>query len=180
MWTRIIPARAGPTGGVRGGVEPHADHPRSCGANNRLDVTRCFLFGSSPLVRGQRVNLVLDLALGRIIPARAGPTWSLFPPWPHSPDHPRSCGANRCRMIGPYQSSGSSPLVRGQHIQADCQCMSTRIIPARAGPTSDVLTMRSHATDHPRSCGANSAFSRLCSRNVGSSPLVRGQRRCRP
>ena len=56
---RIIPARAGPTDELFVGLLPGADHPRSCGANQYVDLISCLGHGSSPLVRGQRVRPVL-------------------------------------------------------------------------------------------------------------------------
>ena len=50
---RIIPARAGPTFGIRFISRWAADHPRSCGANSASDTFSATLAGSSPLVRGQ-------------------------------------------------------------------------------------------------------------------------------
>ena len=49
----IIPARAGPTGGVPHVACRHADHPRSCGANDNFRKWKVDVDGSSPLVRGQ-------------------------------------------------------------------------------------------------------------------------------
>ena len=91
------------------------------------------------------------------------------------PDHPRSCGANSMPMIGPYQSSGSSPLVRGQPRPRLRPHRRQRIIPARAGPTTKRTVKANSMTDHPRSCGANSETPRPIWRQRGSSPLVRGQ-----
>ena len=113
-FSRIIPARAGPTEFADlPGLRP-ADHPRSCGANFLRTTCAVNNDGSSPLVRGQRRRPHIGPIPGRIIPARAGPTasWivSNLPPriiparagptlaTPVSKrsrtDHPRSCGAN--------------------------------------------------------------------------------------
>ena len=74
FWSRIIPARAGPTF-LRGCKYPiYADHPRSCGANQRRFRRRFFRCGSSPLVRGQLRIVAGSRMHLRIIPARAGPT----------------------------------------------------------------------------------------------------------
>ena len=71
---RIIPARAGPT--CIAGQVPwcSTDHPRSCGANPTIYLVSFFCSGSSPLVRGQRVDTCASYVSRRIIPARAGPT----------------------------------------------------------------------------------------------------------
>ena len=52
----------------------------------------------------------------------------------------------------------------------------TRIIPARAGPTTRSCRRSRAWPDHPRSCGANSSSCTICTTGGGSSPLVRGQR----
>ena len=75
---RIIPARAGPT---RWWIPPtsfRADHPRSCGANALITICTCSESGSSPLVRGQRGRTGGTQLHLRIIPARAGPTATVY------------------------------------------------------------------------------------------------------
>ena len=50
-----------------------------------------------------------------------------------------------------------------------------RIIPARAGQTSDVLDAVAVLSDHPRACGANQTFAEYARKGGGSSPRVRGK-----
>ena len=172
---RIIPARAGPT---RWWIPPtsfRADHPRSCGANALITICTCSESGSSPLVRGQRGRTGGTQLHLRIIPARAGPTVRFALGQTVSKDHPRSCGANLSVQPGSMLMSGSSPLVRGQPTYRSLATMTSRIIPARAGPTRPTGPHRSPRSDHPRSCGANQAVQRGRLRQCGSSPLVRGQ-----
>ena len=76
--TRIIPARAGPTVLCRNDAVSAEDHPRSCGANVRSSVVVYTSVGSSPLVRGQPACLCALGMSHRIIPARAGPTRTVF------------------------------------------------------------------------------------------------------
>ena len=73
-YTRIIPARAGPTPQFGNGAWIETDHPRSCGANKKRAERISVICGSSPLVRGQHVRNVEMAIKVRIIPARAGPT----------------------------------------------------------------------------------------------------------
>ena len=152
---RIIPARAGPTFiDIRLKVAL-TDHPRSCGANRVSQHSCSAKLGSSPLVRGQLVRLVMILTVVRIIPARAGPTpGAVVEEWCDS-DHPRSCGANVVRIRRLTVLTGSSPLVRGQRRTVVLPRFAVRIIPARAGPTLGRRLVENHRT--------------------GSSPLVRGQ-----
>ena len=151
--------------------------------------------GSSPLVRGQLAAPVLISICLRIIPARAGPTRVRTSAVCARSDHPRSCGANG-RVVTPESHvAGSSPLVRGQRnannaIQATSRIIPARagptqtphslsgrlwIIPARAGPTASTPPHAPPNTDHPRSCGANAVVEVFASPVAGSSPLVRGQ-----
>ena len=111
---RIIPARAGPTSCPSGSSGNRPDHPRSCGANPSGIRSNADLAGSSPLVRGQHASRLVGLSRVRIIPARAGPTSSLYSSSSTSQDHPRSCGANCSAVLPVRWASGSSPLVRGQ------------------------------------------------------------------
>ena len=111
---RIIPARAGPTCAQQRHVVEESDHPRSCGANYQKTDVQTRYHGSSPLVRGQLTGEPERLLLPRIIPARAGPTRRPMASGRQSPDHPRSCGANRISRHAISCYSGSSPLVRGQ------------------------------------------------------------------
>ena len=69
---RIIPARAGFTGGVRGRGRRGTDHPRSRGVYCTDGVTIGNGAGSSPLARGLPPVSAADRAARRIIPARAG------------------------------------------------------------------------------------------------------------
>ena len=75
---RIIPARAGPTVRFALGQTVSKDHPRSCGANSRVIVYHTNISGSSPLVRGQQNQMTDYGRTYRIIPARAGPTATVY------------------------------------------------------------------------------------------------------
>ena len=132
---RIIPARAGPTYITVDFDRASTDHPRSCGANVLSRLRWRGHFGSSPLVRGQLVLQLQRQRHARIIPARAGPTNAGFDVVFFGADHPRSCGANCVSWRVVVCTSGSSPLVRGQHLAYLLKSNEWRIIPARAGPT---------------------------------------------
>ncbi len=76
----IIPARAGFTAQGTSPRVREADHPRSRGVYQALDVMTDMAVGSSPLARGL-LNVVHGRrGKSRIIPARAGFTFSLLPP----------------------------------------------------------------------------------------------------
>ena len=177
QYRRIIPARAGPTGYAARLTRAATDHPRSCGANKHVAHGLENVNGSSPLVRGQPRQATRSPCSARIIPARAGPTIAVRVPVEPVADHPRSCGANTPGCDPSAIQSGSSPLVRGQLASITRKTVSSRIIPARAGPTDVPSCRAALPPDHPRSCGANSQFCSLRSTVRGSSPLVRGQRK---
>ena len=177
---RIIPARAGPTTRAVGSLSTRTDHPRSCGANDGVVEVAHLFSGSSPLVRGQPDYIEHCGGWLRIIPARAGPTYSPLKFAMDGPDHPRSCGANASKAGKPMVIFGSSPLVRGQRHRVGRLRPPARIIPARAGPTQEFRVSRPVRQDHPRSCGANANAATPSTCRSGSSPLVRGQRQTHP
>ena len=71
---------------------------------------------------------------------------------------------------------GSSPLARGLLEALPLLSDPYRIIPARAGFTSDRHAQRSGTTDHPRSRGVYAWAAITAEFKKGSSPLARGLR----
>ena len=112
----------------------------------------------------------------RIIPAHAGKTSRLAPPYLVPGDHPRSRGENIAGEHVLVDEAGSSPLTRGKHPDVRAGRRRSGIIPAHAGKTSRSRRRRALATDHPRSRGENRHNSKILPRRVGSSPLTRGKR----
>ena len=110
----------------------------------------------------------------RIIPARAGftlaSTSATRPRW----DHPRSRGVYVGGEWAGHWCSGSSPLARGLLPVGHAGEIERRIIPARAGFTSDCQSTSASSPDHPRSRGVYAAALPLVALVVGSSPLARG------
>ena len=151
-------------------------HPRSRGENSIVVGMVREGMGSSPLTRGKRErhrNARLGLGL---IPAHAGktPPHRLHRNAPRA--HPRSRGENRHRAHRRDQPHGSSPLTRGKHERDRADARRCRLIPAHAGKTVKMLTMRSATGAHPRSRGENCAGTGGRARRAGSSPLTRGKR----
>ncbi len=89
---RIIPARAGFTGGYGVRCPPHQDHPRSRGVYDLADRLSPMAVGSSPLARGLRWLREHDYYIEGIIPARAGFTIRIRDARGAHSDHPRSRG----------------------------------------------------------------------------------------
>ena len=158
----------------------HADHPRACGANFRPVSRGCSRFGSSPRVRGKRMNERKCKSALRIIPARAGQTVALLSAANAPPDHPRACGANGSLYDTVKRMAGSSPRVRGKRRFCTSMSAPNRIIPARAGQTPWSCPGRTGWSDHPRACGANGWLPVEDRHNAGSSPRVRGKLRPLP
>ena len=152
---RLIPACAGKTGRtVTTRARPPA-HPRVCGENVSRWTSASEASGSSPRVRGKQLLDGLGGVGGGLIPACAGKTsswtstnccWAAHPrvcgenpggtPWDlgHMA-HPRVCGENMCIAPVPWESTGSSPRVRGKPAPAKTPDRRRRLIPACAGKT---------------------------------------------
>ena len=86
------------------------------------------------------------------------------------------CGANFGSISTTIGSAGSSPRVRGEQVQPCRPRHCSRIIPACAGRTTGRPSSTLAFPDHPRVCGANCSTVSACSRAIGSSPRVRGER----
>ena len=91
------------------------------------------------------------------------------------PDHPRACGANGFVDTRHYDTSGSSPRMRGKLILTVLRQLLRRIIPAHAGQTQPAPQPSTPNTDHPRACGANGHAFGVCHWCSGSSPRMRGK-----
>ena len=137
-WRRVpglIPARAGKTQRHRPPPGHGWAHPRACGENPRVWRAHDPGDGSSPRVRGKRVD---DEEAGRgggLIPARAGKTSALFATQGTVPAHPRACGENATTRPVWRAGPGSSPRVRGKRTDEPLVRAHVRLIPARAGKT---------------------------------------------
>ena len=150
----IIPACAGST--PRHGSSPacRRDHPRMCGehATPRTDT---------PDSTG-------------IIPACAGSTSVCFLGKFLVGDHPRMCGEHfNCEEVA-LMRVGSSPHVRGAHLDRRLPRRESGIIPACAGSTWPASPPWHSSWDHPRMCGEHFIFGGDLPLTEGSSPHVRG------
>ena len=190
----IIPARAGFTGAVAVLMVVVPDHPRSRGVYSPLGASSTVRAGSSPLARGLLDKVVDGLLSVRIIPARAGFTWTYdyirpplrdhprsrgvypapVPPWTSGADHPRSRGVYDRSASSSGSHGGSSPLARGLPKTVARIYRIMGIIPARAGFTPLPLPVSANARDHPRSRGVYRVPGKHPLNPTGSSPLARG------
>ena len=112
------------------------DHPRSRGEHTKQKPLDPWEMGSSPLTRGALIEIRLDLAHRRIIPAHAGSTGARPVAGAPGEDHPRSRGEHVGHdwLVG--HCTGSSPLTRGAHISGSDWRGRNGIIPAHAGSTA--------------------------------------------
>ena len=131
----IIPAYAGNTVEPRPLFSLSRDHPRVCGEHVSSSPQRRMPPGSSPRMRGTHARLS-----NRPTPPE---------PW----DHPRVCGEHGLENAFDGQSVGSSPRMRGTLWHSRHSRHHIGIIPAYAGNTRCVLTVRIPHGDHPRVCG---------------------------
>ena len=173
---RIIPARAGFTGGRAPRAQGGRDHPRSRGVYKAVADITDTIDGSSPLARGLPRDLSPPAQLGRIIPARAGFTRRGVLPVRPRRDHPRSRGVYAAPDSSTRSWAGSSPLARGLRRAGQLNKIMGGIIPARAGFTVDAIRSAYPYRDHPRSRGVYARRVSPSQPITGSSPLARGLR----
>ena len=170
----IIPAHAGLTAMSANCQTCVRDHPRACGAHRRIFTFLVQSSGSSPRMRGSLcIHLHVAGSIG-IIPAHAGLTRRTHGPKLTGRDHPRACGAHSSSNASTLGYQGSSPRMRGSHL--DCRISNRRkgIIPAHAGLTASALRRSPAVRDHPRACGAHSRSPSTYRVPSGSSPRMRG------
>ena len=133
---RLIPAHAGKTNAVSAPAWIAAAHPRSRGENGRSAAADFHTNWLIPAHAG-KTNARPD-------PGRRGPGSSPLTrgkpsaattPTPAPLAHPRSRGENDGNGSIRALSAGSSPLTRGKRVEALCEGVRGRLIPAHAGKT---------------------------------------------
>ena len=180
--------------GRRRGVR-RAVHPRVCGELRSLTSARNLRHGSSPRVRGTRLGRLSPPSLVtvhprvcgelagalvhvdadlRFIPACAGNSFPSLARRCLLPVHPRVCGELVAPTAVPLAIAGSSPRVRGTPQQARQGAGGGRFIPACAGNSANLSHQTGGEAVHPRVCGELRRIRWQATRNVGSSPRVRG------
>ena len=172
--TRLIPARAGNTSSRKPRGFARTAHPRSRGEHEFNTEGMLRGDGSSPLARGTRQRQQSSRHRRRLIPARAGNTVKTTLPASASAAHPRSRGEHLSTLFRPLSAGGSSPLARGTRERERVRLDDVRLIPARAGNTSNPCGRGCRSSAHPRSRGEHQKAGKIVSRKVGSSPLARG------
>ena len=146
-----------------------------CGENRLKFVLGFMESGSSPRVRGKRVEVRDRLKRRGLIPACAGKTRPTVREGRQERAHPRVCGENFDATISTKFVVGSSPRVRGKLRLYTRPTGSRGLIPACAGKTSRERTARQPTEAHPRVCGENWSNFTTSIGEAGSSPRVRGK-----
>ena len=172
------------------------DHPRGCGEHFPSGTSRIRVRGSScgcgehdppihggdgakgssPRMRGARLEWIEQKNIFRIIPADAGSTHEFFCCGVWREDHPRGCGEHQCCYVSCMTILGSSPRMRGALCRRSYGILPHRIIPADAGSTIANVLKKNDIRDHPRGCGEHCICRRAESALMGSSPRMRGAR----
>ena len=150
---RFIPAGAGNT--VKSSMPSCQStvHPRGCGEHRHRLARPEMYVGSSPRVRGTRLQSSCPQAIRRFIPAGAGNTRVQTHARPHPAVHPRGCGEHCSGSGWIRQNPGSSPRVRGTLVQYNRANSGFRFIPAGAGNTQPGFARSQDNPVHPRGCG---------------------------
>ena len=132
--------------------------------------------GSSPRLRGTRAHQPPGAAGKRFIPAFAGNTRCGLFARHYSTVHPRVCGEHDLVVFLVVLLLGSSPRLRGTHLERRTVQLGVRFIPAFAGNTRPSRARRRRRSVHPRVCGEHRPVHRQGACGVGSSPRLRGTR----
>ena len=122
------------------------------------------------------MQLKVDKVELRFIPACAGNAFIAAASAAPLTVHPRVCGERFWPSVRSYTRPGSSPRVRGTHMEIFCTVRIRRFIPACAGNAGDRVPTAISTTVHPRVCGERYTTAVLSCFATGSSPRVRGTR----
>ena len=171
---RLIPAHAGSTTPAPANPSGGPAHPRSRGEHPICVRQVTENTGSSPLTRGARPSTMRAHTHQRLIPAHAGSTHPTYVKAPVPTAHPRSRGEHAHFNDFCQPLAGSSPLTRGARQPRPPDKSPTRLIPAHAGSTPQMIPSSLSRTAHPRSRGEHALPCDRFGTVPGSSPLTRG------
>ena len=161
--TGIIPACAGNTPSSEPPLRGLQDHPRLRGEHAQQEDPRGPCGGSSPLARGTLRQRLECIAIPGIIPACAGNTNMSCARTDREQDHPRLRGEHSMTLLMRLIKWGSSPLARGTRDDPSHPQRPHGIIPACAGNTPCVGTIRCWSQDHPRLRGEHTKTKKCAS-----------------
>ena len=155
-----------------------AVHPRAGGEHIRERFPLKSPAGSSPRGRGTPHARHGVKREHRFIPARAGNTRRVQACICSRTVHPRAGGEHFAVSSMALPASGSSPRGRGTLVFRMNAGRQVRFIPARAGNTQAVMTLRVTIPVHPRAGGEHSSSAVRNAWRTGSSPRGRGTLGC--
>ena len=171
---RFIPADAGNVEAQNATDRSLSVHPRGCGERKDSLAAASSTNGSSPRMRGTFVVAGTECRKQRFIPADAGNVRVTDSGTKSAPVHPRGCGERPSAATADFQTTGSSPRMRGTFSFPCFERDIPRFIPADAGNVRPSRFGMTFAPVHPRGCGErvrNEGCRKLC---AGSSPRMRG------
>ena len=130
--------------------------------------------GSSPRMRGTRVDCADRSTPVGLIPTYAGNTCLIKLSSGRGWAHPHVCGEHR-RLARPVSASaGSSPRMRGTLLIVAAQKYGIGLIPTYAGNTCRRRGRERRSRAHPHVCGEHQSPGGRTLSNGGSSPRMRG------
>ena len=155
-------------------------HPRAYGERTASGVFGHTQGGSSPCLRGTHDDEALPRNGTRFIPVLTGnaafPKYAVFIP----AVHPRAYGERYIDGKQVQFLTGSSPCLRGTPAIREMSIRFNRFIPVLTGNARNFCTQFHSSTVHPRAYGERD--NARCRPNLapGSSPCLRGTRKCCP
>ena len=151
-------------------------HPRTYGATLAFCLCVLFGLGTSPHLRGNRLDNHRRIPTLGDIPAPTGqpcPCKAIREP---SPGHPRTYGATQDGGWLPVRPVGTSPHLRGNLSPDSLRRLLSGDIPAPTGQPTLKPGMAATAAGHPRTYGATNAWPWRRQHSEGTSPHLRGNR----
>ena len=115
------------------------------------------------------------MAPPRNIPAYVGKTAIVTGLSAPAAEHPRVCGENPWVPSCWASMAGTSPRMRGKHVDYGIDMFHQRNIPAYAGKTKSLFTQFKAIKEHLRVCGENRTLPAQVPRLSGTSPRMRGK-----
>ncbi len=133
-------------------------HPRARGEHGTGRLHATASCGSSPRTRGTRQRRPRQRGALRFIPAHAGNTAARRTTRPSRTVHPRARGEHPYPAGHDVNVIGSSPRTRGTPLRRGHAHLLGRFIPAHAGNTLSISTLRVSPTVHPRARGEHAGI----------------------
>ena len=131
----LIPTYAGNTPVIHHHVQLNGAHPHVCGEHAVPSSTRLVVLGSSPRMRGTPGWPFGRFGVSGLIPTYAGNTRAHNPHPLHGRAHPHVCGEHSSRASRMLPLPGSSPRMRGTHLDWFKNIIDVGLIPTYAGNT---------------------------------------------